>query len=359
MKRTNTAVWMEKQKRWQIKVQKDGKRRTFYSSKPGRTGQREANAKADAWLDDNVQNTTQRVEELYKQYIEEKKLTTSKSNWYKLEGYGKNWIIPAIGHRKISTITDNDYQQIINKMFADGKSKKTLMCLRGTITEFAKFCRRLRVSTLNPEFLTIPNGAPSKEKTILQKSDLKVLFTSDKTIYRGKEMDDPLINAYRFQVLTGLRPGELLGLRWEDIQGNIVHIRRAINFYGEETKGKNENAIRSFMLIAPAKKTLQDQWVKTGNTKESIFPQVREQQYRKRLLAYCQHNNLPEISPYMLRHTFVSAVKQLPEGMIKSLVGHSEDMDTLGIYSHELSDDAAQTAKEVEKVFNKILDSGL
>lgn len=47
-KRTNTAVWQEKQGRWKIDVQKDGKRRSFYSFKPGRTGQREANAKADA-----------------------------------------------------------------------------------------------------------------------------------------------------------------------------------------------------------------------------------------------------------------------------------------------------------------------
>ena len=46
MRRTNTAQWMEKYNRWQIKVQKDGVRKTFYSSKPGRTGQREANAKA-------------------------------------------------------------------------------------------------------------------------------------------------------------------------------------------------------------------------------------------------------------------------------------------------------------------------
>lgn len=53
-KRTNTAVWMGKQKRWQINVQKYGERRSFYSSTPGRTGQREANAKADAWLDDNI-----------------------------------------------------------------------------------------------------------------------------------------------------------------------------------------------------------------------------------------------------------------------------------------------------------------
>ena len=33
---------------WRIDVQQDGKRKSFYSSRPGRTGQREANAKADA-----------------------------------------------------------------------------------------------------------------------------------------------------------------------------------------------------------------------------------------------------------------------------------------------------------------------
>ena len=46
--RTNTAEWLEEQRRWQIKVQRDGVRRTFTSSVPGRAGQREANQKADA-----------------------------------------------------------------------------------------------------------------------------------------------------------------------------------------------------------------------------------------------------------------------------------------------------------------------
>lgn len=50
-KRTNTAVWSETQKRWKLGVQKDGVRKWFYSSTPGRTGQREANKKADLWLD--------------------------------------------------------------------------------------------------------------------------------------------------------------------------------------------------------------------------------------------------------------------------------------------------------------------
>ena len=37
-RRTNTAAWNGK--RWRIDVQKDGARKSFYSSKPGRTGQR-------------------------------------------------------------------------------------------------------------------------------------------------------------------------------------------------------------------------------------------------------------------------------------------------------------------------------
>ena len=55
--RTNTAVWLPNQQRWQIKVQKDGVRRTFTSAKAGRTGQREANRKADAWLDEGISST--------------------------------------------------------------------------------------------------------------------------------------------------------------------------------------------------------------------------------------------------------------------------------------------------------------
>lgn len=39
--RTNTAKWIETQQRWQIKVQRDGQRRAFCSSTPGRAGQRE------------------------------------------------------------------------------------------------------------------------------------------------------------------------------------------------------------------------------------------------------------------------------------------------------------------------------
>lgn len=67
-KRTNTAQWEEKYQRWRIAVQKDGVRKQFYSSTPGRTGQREANAKADRWLDDGIGVKARRVDDLYQEW---------------------------------------------------------------------------------------------------------------------------------------------------------------------------------------------------------------------------------------------------------------------------------------------------
>lgn len=80
MKRTNTAKWIESSGRWQINVQKDGIRKTFVSSKPGRTGQAEANRKADQWFDDGIANTKIKVNQASEQYIN-LKISTSQSHW--------------------------------------------------------------------------------------------------------------------------------------------------------------------------------------------------------------------------------------------------------------------------------------
>lgn len=116
-----------------------------------------------------------------------------------------------------------------------------------------------------------------------------------------------------------MRPGELLGLRWADVQGNTVNVRRSINIHGEETQGKNQNAIRSFVLSGLARAVLEQQREATG-TRESVFEISSELYYWKRWQAYCKANGIDRISVYELRHTFVSVVKTLPEGEIKELV---------------------------------------
>ena len=105
-KRVNTAFWVEKEKRWCIAVQKNGTRKRFYSSTPGRTGQREANAKADAWLDDSIRDGKKKVAALYAQWVEELKLTCGTSYVEQCKKYGDYYILPVCGDIRIDELTD-------------------------------------------------------------------------------------------------------------------------------------------------------------------------------------------------------------------------------------------------------------
>lgn len=366
-KRTSTAVWMEKQARWQINVQKDGKRRSFYSSKPGRTGQREANAKADAWLDDNMVDTNTRVTVLLDEYLERIQATTGASNYRKEAYHVNSFIRPAIGTRKISSITEGDLQNILDKAYrkSDPKtgapvelSKKTLTNIRATIHAFFKMCRLKKVSTLFPENLSIPKGARYKGTKILQPQDLITLFSTDTTTLYGKPVFDDFIYAYRFIVLTGLRPGELLALQSSWIHGNQIHLSGSINCLGQKTRGKNENAIRAVTMSELAQMTLEEQLKQSSG--QRIFGNITStQNFRKRWVKFCTTNGILQTSLYALRHTFVSVVKTLPEGEVKSLVGHSRSMDTFGVYGHELLGENASTAKDVNRIFTDLLKSVL
>lgn len=351
-RRTNTAAWNGK--RWRIDVQKDGTRKSFYSSKPGRTGQREANAKADAWLEEGIGAKAPRVSEAGQLWLQEVQLTTSSTNYRPLESRWRVWVLPQIGSKRVSNLTDQDLQNIVNKAYSAGRSRKTLQLLCADLRAFCKYCRKSKFARYTPEDLRVPTGARYKGKTVLQPADLVKLFNTDTTVYKGRTVHDDFIQAYRFQVLTGLRPGELLGLRWADIHGNTVQVARSVNVDGEETQGKNQNAVRAFVMSDMARRVLEDQRQVTGS-EDSVFALGSEQYYYHRWRVYCKTNGLAPCSPYELRHTFVSVVKTLPAGEVKQLVGHSQDMDTFGVYGHALTGDDETTAQAVNGVFLRVL----
>jgi len=357
-KRTNTAKWMENQKRWQINVQKDGIRRSFTSSKPGRTGQREANAKADVWLDAGIEGGSEKIVVLYFEYINYIKANGTRSNWQPAESKGNAWIIPAIGNKRIQNVTEQDLQAILDKAHSLGRSRKTIMNIRGTLVNFFKFCKRKRYPIPDISEMKIPESARYRGKNVVQPDGLKTLFQVDETVYRGKRQFEPLIYAFRFQVLSGLRPGELRGLRWGDIKGDTVYLSRSVNSFNETTLGKNQNAIRSFHLTPQMKFVLEQQHQLSENIKpnDAVFETTGTGNYLKRWQKYCESNDIPPTTAYELRHTFVSIAKNLPEGQLKALVGHSHNMDTYGVYSHTLVGESEETAANLANIFNAILE---
>lgn len=350
-KRTNTARWTGRH--WRIDVQRDGTRKSFYSSKPGRTGQREANAKADAWLDHGIAAKAPRVEEAGRGWLHDIEITTSRSNYRPIESRWRLYVLPLIGTKRVNNLCDQDLQEIINRAYTAGRSKKTLQLMAADLRSFCKYCRKARLAAYIPDDLRIPAGSKTRVKTVLQPADRVKLLNCDTTTRRGKTVHDDFINAYRFQVLTGLRPGELIGLEWADIQGSTVHVQRSINVLGEETSGKNENARRAFALSDIVRRVLNQQ--RGSGRSGRVFSIPNERIYYKHWKAYCAANGLTPCSLYELRHTFVSVVKTLPAGEVKSLVGHSTDMDTFGVYGHALTGDDESTAQAVNSVFLKVL----
>lgn len=357
MKRTNTAKWMEKQQRWQINVQKDGVRKSFYSSTPGRTGQREANKKADLWLDEGVENQKVKVSEAYAEYLEKLKSTTSRGNWRPVESRYINHIKPIIGARSVATLSDGDLQEIIDRAFTKNKlSKKTISNIRGDMTAFIKFCRKKKYVSYIPEEISLPAAASASEKKILQPDELRIIMSSDKSTWREKVITDKYIYAYRFQIVTGLRPGELMGLRPEDCADDVIYVKQAININGETTKGKNKNARRAVQLTETARQIISDQ-IRAFGKNEYLFNISAEDHYRIALRRYCIYNGITVVTPYELRHTFVSIAKSLPEGLVKSIVGHSASMDTFGVYGHAINGESKATAAALEGAFEAVLNS--
>ena len=350
-RRTNTAVWSEKYGRWQINVQKDGKRRSFYSSKPGRTGQREANKKADEWLDFGVVSRRKTVGDVWPEYLAQRKLTTSESNWKPIESRWHTWIEPRLAKKRLEALTDQDLQAILDAACAAGRSKKTLQNLCADLSGLLKFARKCGYTSYRPEELSVPASARCKGRRILQPDGLITLLRSDETILRGKPVKDEYIHYYRLAVLTGMRPGELLGLEWADVDGATVRLYRARNVHGADTIGKNEHALRTVALSTLACRELEAQRGLTGNAGR-VFANASESTIRHRWKAYCVYHGIPYCSLYELRHTFVSIAQALPEGQLKAMVGHSRCMDTYGVYAHPVQGQSAQVSAALDTLFN-------
>lgn len=362
--RTNEAQWVESRQRWQIKVQKEGERRTFVSSVVGKKGKIEAERKADKWLSSHTRQENMRFVRLWEDFLEEKQSTTGTSNYKKLDMMGRLWVLPRLKNKRISAITEQDYQNCINDAYKAGKSKKTCEGVRSSITSLYKYARKCRVPIVAPFDLTIPRNAPVGQRTILQPDDIKVLFSEDTIMKYKKQVPSFFIHAWRFLVVTGLRRGELCGLKHSDIKKGALTIRRSVNTYNEITTGKTSNAQRVMALSAHAQEILDAQAAMLkaqGVISPWVFPDEEggmldpNHLYKKWRTYRGQHSI--QCSLHELRHTFVSIAKvDTPEALLRRVVGHSKSMDTLGVYGHAVDGELQRAANILDETFDRVLE---
>lgn len=356
----STPRWDTKKNRWVLDVCIDGIRKQFTSAQEGRKGLKEVNTKYQSWLMDECTGE-QTVNQVCNEYLEDliARRGIEAPSYIQNERYMRLYIRPKLGKLKMNRITLRQWQAVINDARGTRAplSKKTLTNLRAIISSLVKFGYQNYQCELLRGELYIPAGHSQKEKEILQPSEIRKLFEapSDKFYY-------PL---FLTLIATGLRPGEALGLKVEDVQGEVIHVKRAVNTQGNITEGKNANAKREVPIGATVRRILDDTIERNNRLKldtewvfcspdGSVGNQSTMRNQWNELKAERELNK--NVSVYGLRHTFVSLMKSasLPEQQIKQIVGHSISMSTFETYGHIVDGESKKSAQVIDLTLKEL-----
>ncbi|MBR3873008.1 MAG: site-specific integrase [Clostridia bacterium] len=166
---------------------------------------------------------------LLKDYVH-KWLTTYKQHKLKptsLTTYEKwlnSHILPAFGERSIASITTADIQQFLNdRREMSGKSLTFMRNLMGEIFKDAVEDGLIEKDPTSSRRLIIPSDKVTERKA-LPLADFKDILS------HLCELPDEERRLLALLMLTGMRRGEVLGLRWEDIdvENSLIHVRRNV-----------------------------------------------------------------------------------------------------------------------------------
>lgn len=359
-----TPKWNKTKKLWVIQGQKNGIKKSFYSSVPGMKGKREVLDKYDDWIEFGgvTRITVEKCVELYLKDIEAR--LGRKDTYKEAEKYTRLYVLPTLARCKMDNLTLRDWQAILNEARPhSGRitslSHKTLTHLRAVCVGLHNFayinyyCDEWRGS------LYIPQGHKKGERSILQPKDIAKLFEPSELWFAG---------AFRVMLLCGLRPGECLGMQEGDIKDGVLYISRSLNDDGIITQGKNKNARRAVPLPPMAAQIIKETIERNHKLKfgtpwvfcNYVGAPANQDNVRKQWNKLKAERGLPG-TPYSLRHTFVSIVSSqthLAEGTIKELVGHSKSMDTFGTYKHTVKGELATAADIINLTFERLQAEG-
>lgn len=360
--------WNEKRKHWRLSVQRNGKRKNFYSSNPSRkSGPAECRRKARSWLDSQNEVSSIYFIDAWEEYLDyygTKNKITSLAN---VKSRGKAHLIPAFKNEKLASITKMDWQDIIFKAYEGGaKSKATLKGLSTAIRAFCKWASTkgyLKDSEV-PLYFAYPTEKLAGEKKILQPHEFAMLLS--------EEEDDSnwYINAFRFFPLTGLRRGELCALQVKrDYDYESVTIRESISHEGYVTDGKTKDANRTQYLGDLAKECIRKHELQLMNIGKRNRTYLFCNEHGQRISPRVLRNNWQkwreahgiDLTLHELRHTYISYSRLKTEitlDELKRLYGHSKKMDTDKIYVHKIDETPEEKIKRIKQDINnaKLID---
>ena len=185
-----------------------------------------------------------------------------------------------------------------------------------------------------------------------------------KDMQENPEVEISVSSPDYLDLATGLRRGELLGLKWTDVDldRGVLKIQRAIsrqNGKVVEAPLKTKNAYRTLPLSADAIDVLMQQRRKTGNS-EWVFPSptggpMSPDSVLHMLQRVLKRAGLPRIRFHDLRHTFATMALQngVDVKTVSSMLGHYSAGFTLDTYAHVTTDAQLKAAQTMGNILSR------
>lgn len=284
----------------------------------------------------------------------------------------KNQVKPFIGNKQISSLTTADMQKFYNKIKKEGRVRehpihgKTLAdsMVRGVhmmLHEALDVAVRERLLVKNPTNGTTVPKCNYPEKQILGDDQLETFLKAIK----GHEY---WCDFFYVEVMTGLRRGEICGLKWQDInfEENKLQVKRSVSVKkgGGVSIGetKTETGVRSILMPPSVAEVLQNR--KQRAITEWVFPNFMHPEqpispataYRK-LKIILKHAGLPLIRFHDLRHTFATHATHggVDPKTLAGILGHTNASFTLDTYTHVTSDMQKAASNIVGNIMQNIM----
>ena len=294
------------------------------------------------------------VGELFKQYAEYHAIDTKRSSHETAMKRLRLWVLPDFADKRLDKLTQKDFLDWkikINNANLSLVSKRNIYCAFVAMLNYAikmEIIPKNNLSVLGnfkdstvqktPETLHYYTKEQFEQFITVAKNDCKTL------------MDWGFYVFFCIAFFTGARKGEINALRWSDIDGNILHIRRSITQKlkgGDvETSPKNKSSIRDLQLPEPLITVLNEHKQRQRETAKDRFNEnchicgydrpLRDTSIDKRNRKYAETAGLPHIKIHDFRHSHVSLLAN--EGIniqeIARRLGHANVQETWNTYCH-------------------------
>ena len=260
--------------------------------------------------------------------------TRSSTTQYGYEIAYKKHISPRLGHLKIDKIKPSDIKLFQSALLDLGLSPRRIKNVRGVINGILHDALVDELIKKNPVTVTKVVKLDDPEIHPFSMSEISLILENSEGQSR---------NFFALGFMSGMRSGEMIGLKWSDIdflksEINIVRTRKM----GVENTPKTKSSIRTIEILDSLMPFLQEQYEITGMYNSYVFLNQDNEPYHdirrirdnvwKKTLEICDLNYRPI---YQTRHSFATMMLENGEDIlwVSHTLGHKDSSITLKVYA--------------------------